>query len=65
MFFDNYIFQEIHNCSDVKQCSPTYADDEYWLYSQSFGGKKVKMYCHGMGTSTPTEYLTGKRISDI
>ncbi|KAG1667926.1 A disintegrin and metalloproteinase with thrombospondin motifs 9 [Nymphon striatum] len=43
------------NCKDVQKRLYNYRDGEYYLFVQ---GKKVKMYCASMNTSSPREYIT-------
>ncbi|XP_060582688.1 A disintegrin and metalloproteinase with thrombospondin motifs 20-like isoform X2 [Ruditapes philippinarum] len=45
-------------CKDVKLCSSSYTDGEYWLYSGVLGGHMVKIYCAGMSTEEPLEYIS-------
>ncbi|XP_060582690.1 A disintegrin and metalloproteinase with thrombospondin motifs 9-like [Ruditapes philippinarum] len=45
-------------CKDVKLCRPSYTDGEYWLYSEVLGGHMVKIYCAGMSTEEPLEYIS-------
>ncbi|XP_060603416.1 A disintegrin and metalloproteinase with thrombospondin motifs 9-like [Ruditapes philippinarum] len=45
-------------CKDVKLCSPSYTDGEYWLYPEVLGGHMVKIYCAGMSTEEPLEYIS-------
>ncbi|XP_041367316.1 A disintegrin and metalloproteinase with thrombospondin motifs 9-like [Gigantopelta aegis] len=48
----------LRSCSEVKACNSQYADGEYWIYPAPYGTTKVKIYCHGMGSGSPTEYVT-------
>ncbi|KAK6176304.1 hypothetical protein SNE40_014611 [Patella caerulea] len=44
------------SCIEVQQCSSAYGDDEYWIFPE--GRSKVKLYCYGMDTSSPEEFIT-------
>ncbi|XP_041367342.1 A disintegrin and metalloproteinase with thrombospondin motifs 20-like isoform X2 [Gigantopelta aegis] len=48
----------IRSCSEVKACNSQYGDGEYWIYPAPYGTTKVKIYCHGMNSGSPTEYVT-------
>ncbi|KAK6173913.1 hypothetical protein SNE40_017286 [Patella caerulea] len=50
--------RKISSCADVQRCNVT-DDREYWLYPEAFGyANKVKIYCHGMNTLNPKEYVS-------
>ncbi|XP_053387171.1 uncharacterized protein LOC123541874 [Mercenaria mercenaria] len=55
----------LQNCSDVKMCNPTYSDGEYWIYPEAMGGHKIKVFCYGMTTTSPSEYITGETSYDL
>ncbi|XP_041365091.1 A disintegrin and metalloproteinase with thrombospondin motifs 9-like [Gigantopelta aegis] len=42
----------------MKACNSQYGDGEYWISPAPYGTTKAKIYCHGMSSSTPTEYVT-------
>ncbi|XP_046577116.1 A disintegrin and metalloproteinase with thrombospondin motifs 9-like [Haliotis rubra] len=46
------------SCADVKQCAPTSGDGEYWIYLLNFNMAKARIYCHNMGSTKPSDYLT-------
>ncbi|KAK6182208.1 hypothetical protein SNE40_009940 [Patella caerulea] len=48
--------RHIESCIDVQKCSST--DGEYWVYPSAVENKPVKIYCDGMSTTTPKEFLT-------
>ncbi|ESO93793.1 hypothetical protein LOTGIDRAFT_153264 [Lottia gigantea] len=52
--------RKISTCLQIKQCEKyNYTDGEYWLYPQVYDStKRVKIYCHGLNTTTPKEYVT-------
>lgn len=43
------------SCLEAKRYFETTRDNEYMLV---VGGRNMKIYCHGMATSEPKEYLT-------
>ncbi|XP_046572218.1 uncharacterized protein LOC124280355 [Haliotis rubra] len=47
-------------CSEVKALLNVTSDGEYWIYPKSatMYGNRARVYCHGMDTNTPTEYLS-------
>ena len=56
-------------CLELKQCSSSNSytsDGEYWLYPPIFNSHadvtKIKVYCKGMDSDNPTEYITCKWI---
>ncbi|XP_053388027.1 uncharacterized protein LOC123542999 [Mercenaria mercenaria] len=48
----------LKDCSEVKECNSSYADGEYWLFPDVLEGHKVKIFCSGMSTSSPSEYIS-------
>ncbi|XP_041367341.1 uncharacterized protein LOC121381969 isoform X1 [Gigantopelta aegis] len=54
----NIVCKLIRSCSEVKACNSQYGDGEYWIYPAPYGTTKVKIYCHGMNSGSPTEYVT-------
>ncbi|XP_041366708.1 uncharacterized protein LOC121381457 [Gigantopelta aegis] len=50
--------KQIRSCSEVKACNSQYGDGEYWISPPLYRHAKVKIYCHGINSSTPTEYVT-------
>ncbi|XP_067654304.1 uncharacterized protein [Haliotis asinina] len=45
-------------CAEVKRCESGRGDGEYWLYPPTFNGQKARIYCHGMSSNSPSEYVT-------
>lgn len=43
------------SCADARRVTGSNLDTEYLLV---VGGKNMSIYCAGMNTSTPVEYLT-------
>ncbi|ESO96452.1 hypothetical protein LOTGIDRAFT_159863 [Lottia gigantea] len=55
----SYFLTDVQSCAQVKLCDPNYTTDgEYWLYPAIYNYRPVKIYCKGMNTPTPSEYLT-------
>ena len=46
------------NCGEVKHEFPHALDGEYGLHIGTTDDSLVLIYCHGMNTNSPTEYLT-------
>ncbi|XP_062597550.1 A disintegrin and metalloproteinase with thrombospondin motifs 9-like, partial [Saccostrea cucullata] len=48
------------SCFEIKKCSPSSNDGEYWLFPERFDRQTpLKIYCHNMTSpETATEYLT-------
>ncbi|ESO96450.1 hypothetical protein LOTGIDRAFT_159861 [Lottia gigantea] len=52
-------YVDLQSCARVQLCDPNYnTDGEYWLYPAIYNYRPVKIYCKGMNTPTPSEYLT-------
>ena len=51
-------FLGLHTCSDLKRTGAGKFDGEYLLYPKRACSSPVKVYCHGMETSSPRDYLT-------
>ena len=45
------------SCAEVKKMWPGFKDDEY-VIQMSSSCNPVRLYCHGMNTATPREYIT-------
>ncbi|XP_071109513.1 A disintegrin and metalloproteinase with thrombospondin motifs gon-1-like [Haliotis cracherodii] len=47
-------------CSEVKAQLNVTSDGEYWLYprSSTMYNNRARVYCNGMNTTTPTEYVS-------
>ena len=45
------------SCAEVKKMWPGFKDDEY-VIQMSSSCDPVRLYCHGMNTATPREYIT-------
>ncbi|XP_067659154.1 A disintegrin and metalloproteinase with thrombospondin motifs 20-like [Haliotis asinina] len=47
-------------CKDLRLANPSVTDGDYWLYptASQVHYNIVKMYCYGMGTSNPGEFIT-------
>ncbi|XP_048258703.1 uncharacterized protein LOC125384219 [Haliotis rufescens] len=47
-------------CSEVKTQLNVTSDGEYWLYprSSTMYNNRARVYCRGMNTTTPTEYVS-------
>ena len=58
MIFANKYHISVRSCSEVKACNSQYSDGEYWIYPAPYGTIKVKIYCHGIDSGSPTEYVT-------
>ncbi|KAK6173833.1 hypothetical protein SNE40_017220 [Patella caerulea] len=51
--------RRVSSCEDIRDCDSSYVDGEYWLYPNAFGNdERVKVYCHGLTTDSPTDYIT-------
>ena len=46
------------NCVEVKHTFPYALDGEYGLHIGTNDDPLVLIYCHGMNTNSPSEYLT-------
>ncbi|XP_053387167.1 sushi, von Willebrand factor type A, EGF and pentraxin domain-containing protein 1-like [Mercenaria mercenaria] len=53
------------NCSNVKLCNPSYSDGEYCIYPEAMGGHKIKVFCYGMSTASPSEYIICETSYDL
>ncbi|KAK6173685.1 hypothetical protein SNE40_017093 [Patella caerulea] len=56
--FQYWIDSAISSCEDIKRCNPSYVDGEYWLYPAIYNHTRVKIYCYGLSSSQPKEYVT-------
>jgi len=54
----SYSLSEISSCLDIKTCDSSYVDGEYQMRPQFLRGQTVRLYCHGLNTTSPTEFLT-------
>ncbi|KAK6173782.1 hypothetical protein SNE40_017182 [Patella caerulea] len=51
--------KRVSSCKDIQDCDSSYVDGEYWLYPNAFGNdERVKVYCHGLSTDSPVDYIT-------
>ncbi|ESO93727.1 hypothetical protein LOTGIDRAFT_153184 [Lottia gigantea] len=51
--------RKISSCLQIKQCEKNYTDGEFWLYPLQYNNtERVKIYCDGLNTTAPTEYVT-------
>ncbi|KAK6173784.1 hypothetical protein SNE40_017184 [Patella caerulea] len=51
--------RRVSSCKDIQDCDSSYVDGEYWIYPNAFGNdERVKVYCHGLTTDSPTDYIT-------
>ncbi|XP_050416783.2 A disintegrin and metalloproteinase with thrombospondin motifs gon-1 [Patella vulgata] len=53
----------VSSCGDIQKCNPSYVDGEYWLYPDIYNNSRVKIYCHGLSSSQPSEYITLPKIN--
>ncbi|MDT9146227.1 GON domain-containing protein, partial [Escherichia coli] len=51
------------SCGMVKKYRPASEDGEYWLRLTNFDNYRTRIYCHGMSTSLPQEFLTLPNIN--
>ena len=56
--FPYLLFSGLHTCADLKRTGAGKFDGEYLLYPKRACSSPVKVYCHGMETSYPRDYLT-------
>ncbi|XP_041366671.1 zona pellucida sperm-binding protein 3 receptor-like isoform X2 [Gigantopelta aegis] len=54
----------IRSCSEVKACNNGYGDDDYWIYPPAYENAKARIFCHGMLTGLPTEFVSLVRVND-
>lgn len=47
----------LESCAELKKMWPGYKDDEY-VIQMTPTCNPVRLYCHGMHTATPREYIT-------
>uniref|UniRef100_R4G2C9 GON-SepT-1 n=1 Tax=Sepioteuthis australis TaxID=61682 RepID=R4G2C9_9MOLL len=45
-------------CKEFGKCGEFVPDGEYWIYPAGLYGKKLKVYCSGMQTANPKEYVS-------
>lgn len=45
-------------CKEFTKCGEIVTDGEYWIYPTGLNGKKLKVYCSGMQTEHPKEYIS-------
>ncbi|XP_050419083.1 uncharacterized protein LOC126832373 isoform X2 [Patella vulgata] len=48
---------KVKTCTTIQRCNPNYIDGEYWFYHEPTGGR-IKIFCHGLNTTNPKEYVT-------
>ncbi|XP_046572647.1 A disintegrin and metalloproteinase with thrombospondin motifs 9-like [Haliotis rubra] len=46
------------SCADVKLCTGSEEDGEYWIFLEQFDGAPRRLFCHGMNETTPKTFLT-------
>lgn len=51
------------SCGEVKKMWPGFKDDEYVIHMTP-SCNPVRLYCHGLNTATPREYITLPAGSD-
>uniref|UniRef100_R4G7D8 GON-SepT-2 n=2 Tax=Sepioteuthis australis TaxID=61682 RepID=R4G7D8_9MOLL len=49
------------SCEEFKKCGRHIPDGEYWIYPKILNGERVKVFCQGMATHHPKEYITLKK----
>ena len=53
-----FSFVGLHTCADLKRTGAGIFDGEYLLYPKRACSSPVKVYCHGMDSKSPRDYLT-------
>ena len=56
-------FLYLGSCAEVKKMWPGFKDDEYDI-QMTPSCNPVRLYCHGLNTATPREYITLPAGSD-
>ncbi|XP_067654852.1 uncharacterized protein [Haliotis asinina] len=46
------------SCADVKLCTGSKEDGEYWIFLEQFGGAPRRLFCHRMNETAPKTFLT-------
>ncbi|CAE1175485.1 unnamed protein product [Acanthosepion pharaonis] len=49
------------SCKEFKKCGKHVRDGEYWIYPTILNGERLKVFCVGMSTNQPKEYITLKK----
>ncbi|KAK6166295.1 hypothetical protein SNE40_023026 [Patella caerulea] len=51
-------YSKITSCTQLQDCNAAYSDGEYWFYHSDTPDQVVKIYCHGMTTASPKEFVS-------
>ncbi|XP_071099656.1 A disintegrin and metalloproteinase with thrombospondin motifs 9-like [Haliotis cracherodii] len=46
------------SCADVKLCTGSEEDGEYWIFLEQFDGAPRRLFCRGMNQTVPQAFLT-------
>lgn len=54
-------YRDSRSCTELKKCGKHVRDGEYWIYPTILNGERLKVFCVGMSTKQPKEYITLKK----
>lgn len=57
-FLAHFCITDVFSCKDLKDTGYANVDGEYYFSPQKQCDRPIKVYCHGLSTSSPKDFIT-------